>query len=179
MFAVTPRRRLAAITAGLLLSCAVAYAQSSAPEASPRPPMAPHGAPGGMPHAPGGPGFMGPHHGGLFLHGLKLTEAQRDKVFAIEYAQMPELREQRKAIEHARRDLREMVVSGQYDEARSRALTDALGRAVARETQLRAQADAKILQVLTPEQRKQISDREAQRVAALEDEAGPPPQPMM
>lgn len=50
---------------------------------------------------------------------------------------------------------------------------------MARETQLRAQADAKILQVLTPEQRKQISDREAQRVAALEDEAGPPPQPMM
>lgn len=137
--------------------------------------MAPHG----MPHMPGGPGFMGPHHGGLFLHGLKLTEAQRDKVFAIEYAQMPELREQRKAIEHARRDLREMVVSGQYDEARSRALTDALGRAVARETQLRAQADAKILQVLTPEQRKQISDREAQRVAAMEEEAGPPPQPMM
>ncbi|MGC5832142.1 Spy/CpxP family protein refolding chaperone [Ralstonia pseudosolanacearum] len=175
MFAVTPRRSLAAVAAGLLLSCAVAYAQSSAPEASPRSPMAPHG----MPHMPGGPGFMGPHHGGLFLHGLKLTEAQRDKVFAIEYAQMPELREQRKAIEHARRDLREMVVSGQYDEARSRALTDALGRAVARETQLRAQADAKILQLLTPEQRKQISDREAQRVAAMEEEAGPPPQPMM
>ncbi|MGH1510205.1 Spy/CpxP family protein refolding chaperone [Ralstonia solanacearum] len=175
MSAVTSRRHLAALAAGLLLSCAVAYAQSSAPEAAPRPPMAPHG----MPHAPGGPGFMGPHHGGLFLHGLKLNEAQRDKIFAIEYAQMPELREQRKAIEHARRDLREMVVSGQFDEARSRALTDTLGRAVARETQLRAQADAKILQVLTPEQRKQINDREAQRVAALEDEAGPPPQPMM
>ncbi len=176
MIAVTPRRSLAVIAAGLLLSCAVASAQSSASEASPRPPMPPHG----MPHMPGGPGFMGPHHGGFFLHGLKLTEAQRDKIFAIEYAQMPELREQRKAIEHARRDLHEMVLSGQFDEARSRALTDALGRATAREMQLRAQADAKVLQVLTPEQRKQISDREAQRVAALDEEGGPlPPPPMM
>lgn len=110
----------------------------------------------------------------------KLTEAQRDKVFAIEYAQMPEAREQRKAIAQAHRELHQMVVSGQYDEARARALTETLGRAVAREAQLRAQAGAKIMQVLTPEQRKQIGEREAQRVAELEHgEGGLEPVPVM
>jgi Spy/CpxP family protein refolding chaperone len=176
MTAVTSR--VAGIAAGLLLSCA-ALAQTAGPGAvplSPMPPMSPHG-PGMMERGPG----MGPHHGGApFLRGLKLTEEQRDKIFAIEYAQMPEVREQRKAIEHARRDLHQMVASGQYDEARARSLTESLGRAVAREAQLRAQAGAKIMQVLTPEQRKQIADREAQRVAELEPgEGGLEPAPMM
>ncbi|MFP4591925.1 Spy/CpxP family protein refolding chaperone [uncultured Ralstonia sp.] len=181
MFAVTSRRRLAAVAAGLLLSC-MAYAQSSAPQATPMPPVPQHG-PGMMEHGPMGPvgpmghGFMGHHHGGMFLHGLKLTEEQQDKIFAIEYAQMPQAREQHKAIEHARRDLRQMVMSGQYDEARARALTDALGRAVAREAQLHAEAGAKILQVLTPEQRRQVNEREAKRVAELEAGAGAPTQP--
>lgn len=122
-----------------------------------------------------GPHGMGRHHGGAsLLRGLKLTEEQRDKIFAIEYAQMPEMREQHKAIEHARRDLREMVVSGRYDEARAKTLADALGRAVARAAQLRAQAGAKIMQVLTPEQRKQVGEREAQHVAELENGEGAP-----
>ncbi len=176
MIAVTSRR-LAAIAAGLLLSCA-ALAQTAAPDAVPLSPMPPHG-PGMMGRGPG-PHGMGQHHGGaFFLRGLKLTEAQRDKIFAIEYAQMPEAREQRKAIEHARRDLHQMVVSGQYDEARARALTEALGRAVARAAQLRTQAGAKIMQVLTPEQRKQLGEREAERVALLEQgEGAPEPVPM-
>ena len=178
--------RVAGIAAGFLLSCA-ALAQTAGPGAvplSPMPPMAPHG-PGMMERGPGaGPGGargMGPHHGGApFLRGLKLSEEQRDKIFAIHYAQMPEAREQRKAIEHARRDLHQMVASGQYDEARARSLTESLGRAVAREAQLRAQADAKIMQVLTPEQRKQVGEREAQRVAELEPgEARPEAPPMM
>lgn len=183
MTAVTSRRLVAA-AAGLVLSCA-ALAQTAAPGADPMSPM-PRGpgmmGPGMMGRGPGsaGPHGMGRHHDGApFLHGLKLTEEQRDKIFAIEYAQLPEAREQRKAIEHARRDLREMVVSGRYDEARAKTLTEALGRAVARAAQLRAQADAKIIQVLTPEQRKQIGEREAQRVAELEHgEGAPEPVPM-
>ncbi|NWK47429.1 Spy/CpxP family protein refolding chaperone [Ralstonia pickettii] len=183
-------RRLAAAAAGLVLSCA-AVAQTAAPGAAPLSPMQPmqsippHG-PGmmgrgpGPAFGPGGPHGMGPHHGGApFLRGLALSEEQRDKIFAIEYAQMPEAREQRKAIEHARRDLHQMVTSGQYDEARARSLTESLGRAVAREAQLRAQAGAKVMQVLTPEQRKQIADREAQRVAELapeRDEGAPMPE---
>lgn len=174
-------RRLAAAAAGLVLSCA-AMAQTAAPGAAPLSPMQPmqsippHG-PGmmgrgpGPAFGPGGPHGMDSHHGGApFLRGLDLSEAQRDKIFAIEYAQMPEAREQRKAIEHAWRDLHQMVTSGQYDEARARSLTESLGRAVAREAQLRAQAGAKVMQVLTPEQRKQIADREAQRVAELPPE---------
>lgn len=174
MIAVTSRR-LVAVAAGLLLSCA-AMAQTAAPDAAPMSPMPGHG-PGMMGRGPGpmGPHGMGRHHGGeFFLRGLKLTEEQRDKIFAIKYAQMPQEREQHKAVAHARRDLRQMVMSGQYDEARVRTLSEALGRAVTREAQLRAQAGAKIMQVLTPEQRKQITDREARRVAELEQgEDGP------
>jgi len=183
MIAVTSRR-LVAVAAGLLLSCA-ALAQTAAPGTAPLSPMPPHG-PGMMGRGPGfGPGGphdmeRGHHRGGeFFLRGLKLTEEQRDKIFAIKYAQMPQEREQRKAIEHARRDLHQMVASGQYDEARARTLTEALGRAVARSAQLRVQAGAKIMEVLTPEQRKQISDREARRVAELElehDEGAPMPE---
>ena len=181
MIAVTSRR-LVAVAAGLLLSCA-ALAQTAAPGAvplSPMPPMPPHG-PGMMGRGPG-VGPMGPHHGhggAFFLRGLQLSEEQRDKIFAITYAQMPQEREQRKAIEHARRDLHQMVASGQYDEARARALTETLGRAVARSAQLHAQAGAKIMEVLTPEQRKQISEREARRVAERElehDEDAPAPE---
>lgn len=181
MIAVTSRR-LVAVAAGLLLSCA-ALAQTVAPGAASPSPMPPHG-PGMMGRGPGfGPGGqhgMGRHHGGeFFLRGLKLTEEQRDKIFAIKYAQMPQEREQHEAIAHASRDLHQMVASGQYDEARARALTDALGRAVAKSAQLRAQAGAKIMEVLTPEQRKQISDRAARRVAELElehDEGAPMPE---
>ncbi|WP_439893765.1 Spy/CpxP family protein refolding chaperone (plasmid) [Ralstonia sp. 25C] len=184
MIVATPRR-LAAIAAGLLLSCAALAQTAAPPDAAPLAPL-PHPGmmgPGMMGRGPGpGPGMGAPgsHRGGApFLRGLNLTEEQRDKIFAIEYAQMPEAREQRKAIEHAHRDLHKMVVSGQYDEARARALTETLGRAVAREAQLRAQASAKILQVLTPEQRRQVSEREAARVAELErGEGAPEPVPM-
>ncbi|MCO5399606.1 Spy/CpxP family protein refolding chaperone [Ralstonia soli] len=182
MIAVTSPR-LVAVAAGLLLSCA-ALAQTAAPGAAPLSPMLPHG-PEIMGRGPG-PGFgaggahgMGRHHGGeFFLRGLKLTEEQRDKIFAIQYAQMPQEREQRKAIAHASRDLHQMVASGQYDEARARALTEALGRAVAKSAQLRAQAGAKVMEVLTPAQRKEISDREARRVAEreLEHDEGAPMQ---
>lgn len=182
MTAVISRRLVAAnvLTAGLFLSCA-ALAQSAAPGADPLTPM-PRGpgmsCPGMMGRAPG-PHGMGHHGGAFFLRGLKLTEQQRDKIFAIEYAQIPQAREHRKTIAHARRDLRQMVMSGQYDEARARTLTEALGRAVASEAQLRAQTGAKIMQVLTPEQRKQLGEREAQHVAELEyDEGAPEPVPM-
>ncbi|ANJ74762.1 Spy/CpxP family protein refolding chaperone [Ralstonia insidiosa] len=182
MIAVTSRR-LVAVAAGLLLSCA-ALAQTAAPDAVPMSPMPGHGP--GMMGRGQGPGFgqpgphgmeRGHHHGGeFFLRGLKLTEEQRDKIFAIKYAQMPQEREQHKAVAHARRDLRQMVMSGQYDEARVRTLSEALGRAVTQEAQLRAQAGAKIMQVLTPEQRKQITDREARRVAELEQGEDAPAQ---
>ncbi|WP_199031916.1 Spy/CpxP family protein refolding chaperone [Ralstonia sp. ASV6] len=176
MIAVTSRR-LVAVAAGLFLSCA-ALAQTAAPDATPISPMPGHG-PGMMQHGQGpmGPHGMGRHHGGeFFLRGLKLTEEQRDKIFAIKYAQMPQEREQHKAVAHARRDLRQMVMSGQYDEARVRTLSEALGRAVTREAQLRAQAGAKIMQVLTPEQRKQVTDREARRMAELEQGEDAPAQ---
>ena len=54
--------------------------------------------------------------------------------------------------------------------------SEALGRAVTQEAQLRAQAGAKIMQVLTPEQRKQITDREARHVAVLEQGEDAPAQ---
>lgn len=133
------------------------------------------GAPGAA--AKGGPGcgpwsgpFAGPAGGPAggpmpgpdgvppYLRGIDLSEAQRDKIFALTHAQVPTAREQFKALEKAQRELRALVFQGPYDEAKARALADAAGRAQTELALSRARTDAQILQVLTPEQRKQFDD---------------------
>lgn len=171
-------RRLAAAVAGLVFSYTVAVQTATlgtVPPSSMQPiqSVSPYGS-GMMGRGPGsvfglgGPHGMGSHHGGApFLHGLDLSKAQRDKILAIEHAQMPGAREQCRAIEHTRHDLHQMVTSGQYDEACTCSLTESLGRAVAREAQLHAQTGTKVTQMPTPEQRKQIADCEARRMTEL------------
>ncbi len=129
------------------------------------------GAPGAA--AKGGPGcgpwsgpFAGPAGGPMpgpdgvppYLRGIDLSEAQRDKIFALTHAQVPTAREQFKALEKAQRELRALVFQGPYDEAKARALADAAGRAQTELALSRARTDAQILQVLTSEQRKQFDD---------------------
>ncbi len=93
-----------------------------------------------------------------YLRGIELTEAQRDKIFALTHAQAPAQREQFKALDQARRDLHALVFKGPYDEAKARALADAAARAQAESLLARARIDAQILQSLTPEQRKQLDE---------------------
>lgn len=113
----------------------------------------------GTPDRPAG--FAAPFEhtpGADFLHGIKLTEEQEDKVFAIVHAQQPLLREQMKAARKARHALQVMSLSAQYDDNKARALADAAARAMADTALLRTRSDQQIYALLTAEQRKQLED---------------------
>ena len=151
------------LAAGLTLG---GYAQAydlPAPDGAPgmAPPSFEQGSPGGH-EGHGGPEGMLPMMGGLppFLHGLELTEAQQDKVFTILYAEIPYLREQGKAARKAHEALRALTQSAQYDDARAAALAQAGAQAMANITLQHVRTEQKLLALLTPEQRKQLAERQ-------------------
>lgn len=113
---------------------------------------------GGMPGGPGKQvmwGDMLPP----YLHGLNLSEAQRDKVFAIMHAQAPAIRDKAKAVHKAEDDLRTLVAAPDYSAAKARALADSAAKAMAEMTLARTQVDRQVFELLTPEQRKQVAER--------------------
>ncbi|MBS1145257.1 MAG: putative lipoprotein signal peptide [Proteobacteria bacterium] len=115
------------------------------------------GAAGHGHHMMGG-NMMPPH-----LHGLNLTEVQQDKVFEIMHAQAPVMREKAKALRKAEADLQALTAAPDYSEAKARGLADAAAKAMSDMTLARAQADRQVFDVLTPEQRKQLAERKAER----------------
>ncbi|WP_341674924.1 Spy/CpxP family protein refolding chaperone [Niveibacterium sp. SC-1] len=122
---------------------------------------APDGGPGRGP-GPDAPRMGGFEHGGMRGHmrlPRDLTEAQRDKIFAIHHAQEPALREAGKQVFKTRQALRELATADNYDAARARSLADDLGRAEAEQARLHADTMAQVWKVLTPEQRKQMNER--------------------
>lgn len=118
-----------------------------------------HDGPGpfGPGRAPGfGPGF-GPGSP-PFFHGLDLSEAQQDKVFAIVHAEAPYLREQSKAAAKAREALRALATADKYDDAKAAALAKDLATAEANIALQHVRTQQKLLAVLTPEQRNKQAD---------------------
>lgn len=121
-----------------------------------------HGGPGGpggrrgMPPFGPGPGMGGP----VFPHGLALSEAQDDKVFAILHAQQPYLREQGKAAKKAHEALVAMGNAAQFDDAKAAVLAHTEAQAAANITLQHVRTRQKLLAVLTPEQRKQLDEHE-------------------
>lgn len=150
--------------AGSLLVAAVLAALAIPALAQPMP--EPGNCAAGMPpppsvfgHAPTeGEGPLPP-----FMHGLMLSEAQRDKIFDILHAQAPKLRQHHKALRKAREALRLLALSTRYDEAHARALAEDGAEAMAQIALLHAQADHELFALLTPEQRKQAEAGPAQR----------------
>lgn len=124
------------------------------------------GTEGGMPPPPGpamgpamGPGHgEGRHPGPPLLRGVVLDEAQDDKVFAILHALAPQRREQERSLHQSRDALRALARSGQFDENKAAALAKSAGAAVSALALLDARADARILAVMTPEQRRQAEE---------------------
>lgn len=159
------------------------------------PPPPPPGGPGEArgprgPRGPGGPGLArgpggpdGPaaaEEGPVppFLHGIDLTEAQRDKIFEIMHAQAPTVRQKAKEARTAREALRDLAMSPQYDEGRARALAAEGAKADADLALLRVRSDHEIFALLTPEQRQTVQEMKAQFDAGPgRDRRGPPPPP--
>ena len=127
--------------------------QESAPDGPPSRAMP--GPPPGLGH---GPGRLPP-----FLHGIELSEAQQDKVFAATYAQAPLLREQEKIAFKAHAQLRELAASSAYDDAKAGALANTAAHALATISLLQARLEQQLLAVLTPEQRTQAQQRRDSR----------------
>jgi Spy/CpxP family protein refolding chaperone len=125
-------------------------------------------------HGPGAPGPDMPFGPMRALHGLKLTEAQQDKVFAILYAQAPQHREHDKAMRKAHEALRDLGHADKFDDAKAGAAARELGQAVAADALLRAHTEAQVLAVLTPEQREQLRQRRMRRHDGGERPDGPP-----
>lgn len=114
--------------------------------------------------AANGPGHRGAPdgqmmHGAMQLHGLDLSDAQRDKVFSIMHEQAPKLHEQMGRMHKAQAALREMAQSGKLDDAKAGALSQEIGSSAASMALLRARADVQVAAVLTPEQRKQLTEQ--------------------
>jgi Spy/CpxP family protein refolding chaperone len=111
---------------------------------------------GGGPDACGGmPGEGMPPH----LKGLKLSEAQRDKVFELMHAQVPAMRDKAKSLHRAEEDLGTLVASPDYSEAKARILADVSARAMSDMAVVRARTDRQIFELLTPEQRQQLAEQ--------------------
>jgi protein CpxP len=135
----------------ILLAASLATASLAQAEQSPPPPQfGDHG-----PEHEDGPG----RGSGMRPHGVKLTEAQQDKLFALRHAAEPAQREREKAMRRAHDGLRDLGESGKFDEAKAAALAQALGQAIAAEELDRAREQARFLALLTPEQRAAMQKR--------------------
>ncbi|MGG7606015.1 Spy/CpxP family protein refolding chaperone [Massilia sp. BKSP1R2A-1] len=152
--------RLAAILGGACLAGALhasaAFAQSMPPELER--PDARGGPDRGPDHGPRNPG-RGAHP---LLEGIDLSEAQRDRLFAIMHEAAPKRREHDKAQRKAFEALRAASGADRFDDARAAAAAQAFGAAVAAEALLRVRTDAQVMAMLTPQQREQLrSERPA------------------
>jgi Spy/CpxP family protein refolding chaperone len=93
------------------------------------------------------------------MHGLKLTEDQEDRIFAIRHAAAPALRDAAKALRKAHEALREFAMTPQYDENHLKALTEAVGKAESQLLLLRIRGEHELYGVLSPEQRAELKAR--------------------
>ncbi|WP_348697821.1 Spy/CpxP family protein refolding chaperone [Duganella fentianensis] len=109
------------------------------------------------PPMPGGMG-MGMQRPPM-LHGVDLSEAQQDKVFAILHAEAPYVRDQAKLADKAGEALRAMGLAAQYDDAKAAALAKEAATAMASIALQRVRTEQKLLAILTPEQRKKLAER--------------------
>jgi len=92
-----------------------------------------------------------------FLHGLSLSEEQRDQLFAIHHEQVPLLREKAKAARKAMEALHVLAVAPGYDDAKAQSLAENGARAIAEIALMLARSDRQSYELLNETQRKQAA----------------------
>ncbi|GAA5232118.1 periplasmic heavy metal sensor [Verticiella sediminum] len=139
--------------------------EAGTPAASAERPDGPrHGKPAPGRHGEGPRGHHrgdgpAPFAGPQMLRGVNLTEAQRDQIFSIRHAAMPDARNAMKEVAAAKRELRELTRAGAFDEAKAQSAAEREGTALAKLSLLRAKTESQIHAVLTPEQQKTLAER--------------------
>lgn len=137
----------------LALGIALAAASSQA--------MPPMDGPCDHPPGPAMEGGMPPEPLPPWLHGLAVSEAMHDRIFEIMHAQAPNLRAREREAQRAHEALHKLSLSGSYDDAKAKLLSDTLARATAELALMRSRADQQIYRLLTPEQRQELDGRSA------------------
>ena len=157
-------QRLATAAAVIVLSLTlIGIDRASAEEGVPKTCM-PAALPQGVPMKMSPPGmFPGAPRGlmpkPLFPHGIRLTDAQDDKIFELMHAQMPAERELAKTASRALQDMRRLLGSdGAGDEMAREAAVSTYALAIVRLIDMHAKLEAKVRAILTPEQRKKMED---------------------
>lgn len=137
------------------------------------------GGKGGPMHEGGamrhGSGHMGPQGQGMhsavahehFLRGLDLSDAQRDKIFALRHAQEPALREKGKAVANAHEEFHRVKSADNYDAAKAKAAAEVHAKAMSEMMLLKSQLHAQVRAVLTPEQKKRLDERESAKLGHM------------
>ena len=100
---------------------------------------------------------------GGFFKGLDLTEAQRDKMFEIKHALAPAKRTYFKESRKLRQQQKELVQSASYDSGKMKKLVEQETKLLAEHRLRMADAHNRMYQVLTEEQRKQLTERQEKR----------------
>lgn len=96
-----------------------------------------------------------------YLRGITLSETQRDQLFELQHARMPQQRAQMKLLRQNRQALHGLSGADSFDAAKARSLADAGAKIMSEIAFSHAEFDAKVRALLSPEQRRESDARRA------------------
>lgn len=110
-------------------------------------------------------------HGSNFKHNfrnknmskLDLSQEQKDKLFEMRQAREAEMYEQRKAINAANVELRDLAKAEKFDADKAKKAATDLGQAKGQMALIKAQSRADFMALLTPEQKQKLAERKEKR----------------
>ncbi len=104
-----------------------------------------------------GDGMFGGPMLGYFVHKLDLTDAQQAQVKAIMAKEKPALQPLMLQAAQGHSQLRDLVMSGNFDEAKARELASQQTQAMTELTVQHARIASEMVQILTPEQKTKLN----------------------
>lgn len=126
------------------------------------------------PRGPHGDGFGGP---GMGLRGLDLSDAQKTQVKQIMTAEKPTLKPLMQQEMQNHQLMTALVRGGSFEEAKAQTIATQEAQIHTQIAVERAKIDAQVYQLLTPDQKTKLAEREAKRDQWMQqhEQAGPPP----
>ncbi len=104
-----------------------------------------------------GDGMFGGPMVGYFVHQLDLTDAQQAQVKAIMAKEKPALQPLMQQMSQGHSQLRDLVLSGSFDEAKARELATQQSQTMTELTVQHARIASEMVQILTPEQKTKLT----------------------
>jgi protein CpxP len=102
--------------------------------------------------------MFGRHMLGFFAHKLDLTDAQQAQVKDIMTKEKPTIQPMMLQMAQSHRQLRQLVMSGSFDEAKVRELASQQTQTMTELTVQRARIASELYQILTAEQKTKLTD---------------------